>query len=58
MAVQSMPAEHRWHLLGDVPALFLIAIVLGGLLGGRTPGKGDGVDAVRGAIAERAAGPL
>jgi len=32
MAVQSMPAEHRWHLLGDVPALFLVAIVLGGLL--------------------------
>jgi hypothetical protein len=32
MAMQSMPAEHRWHLLGDVPALFLIAIVLGGLL--------------------------
>ena len=32
MAVQSMPAEHRWHLMGDVPALFLVAIVLGGLL--------------------------
>ena len=32
MAVQSMPAEHCGHLLGDVPALFLIAIVLGGLL--------------------------
>jgi hypothetical protein len=32
MAAQSMPAEHRWHLLGDVPALFLVAIVLGGLL--------------------------
>ena len=32
MAMQSMPAEHRWHLLGDVPALFLVAIVLGGLL--------------------------
>ena len=32
MAVQSMPAEHHWHLVGDVPALFLVAIVLGGLL--------------------------
>ena len=32
MAVQSMPAAHCGHLLGDVPALFLIAIVLGGLL--------------------------
>ena len=32
MAMQSMPAEHRWHLIGDVPALFLIAIVLGALL--------------------------
>ncbi len=32
MATQSMPTEHRWHLLGDVPALFLVAIVLGGLL--------------------------
>jgi len=32
MAVQSMPAEHCGHLLGDVPALFLFAIVLGGLL--------------------------
>jgi hypothetical protein len=32
MAVQSMPAEHRGHLLGDVPALVLVAIVLGGLL--------------------------
>ena len=32
MAIQSMPAEHRWHLIGDVPALFLIAIVLGALL--------------------------
>jgi hypothetical protein len=32
MAVQSMPAEHCAHLLGDVPALFLIAIVLGCLL--------------------------
>jgi hypothetical protein len=32
MAVQSMPAEHRWHLMGDVPALFLVAGVLGGLL--------------------------
>ncbi len=32
MAVQSMPAAHRGHLLGDVPALLLVAIVLGGLL--------------------------
>ena len=32
MAVQSMPAEHAGHLLGDVPALFLVAMVLGGLL--------------------------
>jgi hypothetical protein len=32
MAVQAMPAEHSGHLLGDVPALFLAAIVLGGLL--------------------------
>ena len=32
MAVQSMPAAHSGHLLGDVPALILVAIVLGGLL--------------------------
>jgi hypothetical protein len=32
MAVQSMPAGHSGHLVGDVPALFLVAIVLGGLL--------------------------
>ena len=32
MAVQSMPAAHHGHLLGDVPALFLVAIVLAGLL--------------------------
>ena len=32
MAVQSMPAEHSGHRLGDVPALFLAGIVLGGLL--------------------------
>jgi hypothetical protein len=32
MAVQSMPAEHHGHLVGDVPALFLVAGVLGGLL--------------------------
>jgi hypothetical protein len=32
MGVQSMPAEHHGHLVGDVPALFLIAGVLGGLL--------------------------
>jgi Family of unknown function (DUF6632) len=39
MAVQSMPAEHRWHLMGDVPALFLVAIVLGGLLVWSDTGK-------------------
>jgi hypothetical protein len=32
MAVQSMPAAHSGHRLGDVPALFLVAIVLGVLL--------------------------
>ena len=32
MAVQSMRAEHAGHLLGDVSALFLVAIVLGGSL--------------------------
>jgi len=33
MAVQSLGApEHRGHLLGDVPALVLVAAVLGGLL--------------------------
>jgi uncharacterized protein DUF6632 len=33
MAVQAMGApEHRGHLLGDVPALVLVALVLGGLL--------------------------
>ena len=32
MAVQSVPAEHHGHLTGDVPALFFVAIVLGGLL--------------------------
>ena len=32
MAVQSMPAGHHGHLLGDVPALFLVAGVLGALL--------------------------
>src|SRR5262249_55600578 len=32
MAVQSMPAGHHGHLVGDVPALFLVAIVLGSLL--------------------------
>jgi hypothetical protein len=32
MAVQSMPAAHQGHLLGDVPALFLVAIVLGALM--------------------------
>jgi Family of unknown function (DUF6632) len=32
MAAQAMPAEHHGHLMGDVPALFLVAGVLGGLL--------------------------
>ena len=32
MAVQSMPAEHHGHLMGDVPALLLVAGVLAGLL--------------------------
>ena len=33
MTVQSFSApEHRGHLLGDVPALFLIALVLGWLM--------------------------
>lgn len=38
MAVQSMSADHHGHLMGDVPALFLVAAVLGGLLrfSGRT----------------------
>jgi Family of unknown function (DUF6632) len=40
MAMQSMPAEHRWHLMGDVPALFLVAIVLAGLLVWSDTGKG------------------
>ena len=32
MTVQSMPTAHHGHLVGDVPALFVVAIVLGGLL--------------------------
>ena len=32
MGLQAMPAGHHGHLVGDVPALFLVAIVLGGLL--------------------------
>ena len=40
MAVQSMPAAHHGHLLGDVPALFLVAIVLGGLLVSSDAGQG------------------
>ena len=40
MAVQSMPAAHCGHLLGDVPALFLVAIVLGGLLVWSEHGQG------------------
>jgi len=32
MAVQSMPAAHSGHRVGDVPALFLMGIVLGVLL--------------------------
>jgi hypothetical protein len=41
MTVQSMPAEHCGHLLGDVPALFLIAIVLGSLLVWSEHGQGS-----------------
>ena len=41
MAVQSMPAEHHWHLVGDVPALFLVAIVLGALLVWSDAGPGE-----------------
>ena len=40
MVVQSVPAAHHGHLLGDVPALFLFAIVLGGLLVWSDTGKG------------------
>ena len=40
MTVQSMPAAHHGHLLGDVPALFLVAIVLGGLLVSSDAGQG------------------
>jgi hypothetical protein len=40
MAVQSISAEHQRHLLGDVPALFLVAIVLGGLLVWSDAGQG------------------
>jgi hypothetical protein len=32
MGVQSMPAAHAGHRVGDVPALLLMGIVLGGLL--------------------------
>jgi hypothetical protein len=35
MAVQAlMDSAERWHLVGDVPALFLVAAVLGGLAAG------------------------
>jgi len=40
MAVQSMPTPHCGHLLGDVPALFLVAVVLGGLLVWSDRGEG------------------
>ena len=40
MAVQSMPTAHCGHLLGDVPALFLVAVVLGGLLVWSDRGEG------------------
>lgn len=40
MAVQAMPAEHHGHLMGDVPALFLVASVLGGLLVWSDGGEG------------------
>jgi hypothetical protein len=45
MAVQSMPAEHHGHLIGDVPALFLVAGVLGGLLVWSDGGERGGLDA-------------
>ena len=45
MAVQSMPAEHHWHLVGDVPALFLVAIVLGALLVWSDAGRGKALSA-------------
>jgi hypothetical protein len=41
MAAQSMPAEHHGHLMGDVPALFLVAGVLGGLLVWSDAGERD-----------------
>ena len=40
MAVQSMPAEHHRHLVRDVPAPLLVAIVLGGLLLWSDAGRG------------------
>lgn len=40
MAVQSMPAAHCGHMLGDVPALFLVALVLGGSLVWSDHGEG------------------
>ena len=43
MAVQSLgPGAHTGHMLGDVPALLLVAAVLGGLTysGGRGPASG------------------
>jgi hypothetical protein len=41
MAVQSMPAAHHGHLLRDVPALFLVAIVLGALMVSSDAGQAD-----------------
>ena len=39
MAVQSIVfAEHRGHLLGDVPALLIVAVVLASLMPRRTAG--------------------
>ena len=48
MAVQSMPAEHHRHLVGDVPALFLVAIVLGGLVVWSDAGRGKASSGTRG----------
>jgi uncharacterized protein DUF6632 len=45
MALQSMPAEHHGHLMGDVPALFLVAGVLGVLLVWSDGGERDGAAA-------------
>lgn len=48
MAVQALAQpEHRGHLVGDVPALFIVAVVLAIL----TPRSGD-IDATRSSVAQ------